>query len=179
MKKIVLSALVLTFLACGEQKSKQETVTVNQEATEQTKAEYPSAARKAEFENAEIAQIYDDYNLLKTALVNTNSQKAQAAAKTLEESMQVSELELGFTEAVQKISSEEDVNVQREYFEAVTAGVKAIVEEHITSGTLYYQYCPMAFEGKGAYWISNEKEVFNPYFGDVMLHCGTVDAEIN
>ena len=90
MKKIVLSTLVLTFLACGEQKSKQETVTVNQEATEQTKAEYPSAARKAELENAEIAQIYDDYNLLKTALVNTNSQKAQAAAKTLQESMQAS-----------------------------------------------------------------------------------------
>ena len=111
--------------------------------------------------------------------MNTNSQKAQAAAKTLEESIQASEMELGFTEAVQKISSEEDVNVQREYFEAVTAGVKALVEKHITSGTLYYQYCPMAFEGKGAYWISNEKEVFNPYFGDVMLHCGTVDAEIN
>ena len=45
---------------------------------------------------------------------------------------------------------------------------------------LYLQNCPMAFgEGKDASWISNNKEIMNPYMGkhnpefnSAMLHCG-------
>ncbi|MEM6801265.1 MAG: efflux RND transporter periplasmic adaptor subunit, partial [Bacteroidota bacterium] len=44
--------------------------------------------------------------------------------------------------------------------------------------TLYVQYCPMAFENQGATWLSSEKEVLNPYFGDVMLRCGRVEETI-
>ncbi|MEL6534379.1 MAG: efflux RND transporter periplasmic adaptor subunit [Bacteroidota bacterium] len=39
---------------------------------------------------------------------------------------------------------------------------------------VYYQYCPMALEDQGAYWLSKEKEIRNPYFGDAMLACGEV-----
>ena len=48
----------------------------------------------------------------------------------------------------------------------------------ITSGEVYKQYCPMAFEGKGGYWLSNSKEVRNPYYGDKMLKCGSVQETI-
>ena len=40
---------------------------------------------------------------------------------------------------------------------------------------LYIQFCPMANNDKGATWISLEEEIINPYFGDVMLHCGNVE----
>lgn len=40
--------------------------------------------------------------------------------------------------------------------------------------TIYRQYCPMAFGDKGAYWMSDKAEILNPYFGDEMLHCGSV-----
>ena len=40
---------------------------------------------------------------------------------------------------------------------------------------LYIQFCPMANNYKGATWISLEEEIINPYFGDVMLHCGNVE----
>lgn len=51
---------------------------------------------------------------------------------------------------------------------------------------MYWQNCPMAFgEENGANWISNTKEVFNPYLGKnhpeykaTMLHCGTVKDTI-
>jgi hypothetical protein len=36
----------------------------------------------------------------------------------------------------------------------------------------------MAFNNEGAYWLSAEKEVNNPYFGDKMLHCGSVKEEL-
>jgi hypothetical protein len=36
----------------------------------------------------------------------------------------------------------------------------------------------MAFNNKGAYWISSSKDILNPYFGDKMLKCGRVDSEV-
>ena len=40
--------------------------------------------------------------------------------------------------------------------------------------TIYRQYCPMAFNDKGAYWLSDNTTIRNPYFGDEMLNCGSV-----
>jgi Cu(I)/Ag(I) efflux system membrane fusion protein len=39
---------------------------------------------------------------------------------------------------------------------------------------VYRQYCPMAFDGDGAYWISDEEEIRNPYLPENMLRCGEV-----
>ncbi|HEY9262105.1 DUF3347 domain-containing protein [Chitinophaga sp.] len=38
--------------------------------------------------------------------------------------------------------------------------------------TIYHQYCPMAFDDKGAYWLSDKPGIQNPYFGHKMLSCG-------
>lgn len=51
---------------------------------------------------------------------------------------------------------------------------------------MYWQNCPMAFDDdKEANWISNTKEIFNPYLGKnhpkykgTMLHCGMVKDTI-
>jgi Cu(I)/Ag(I) efflux system membrane fusion protein len=42
----------------------------------------------------------------------------------------------------------------------------------LDSGTVYYQYCPMAIGDKGAFWLSTVREIRNPYFGEAMLSCG-------
>ena len=39
---------------------------------------------------------------------------------------------------------------------------------------VYHEFCPMAFNDKGAYWLSDESEIKNPYFGKKMLECGEV-----
>jgi Cu(I)/Ag(I) efflux system membrane fusion protein len=39
---------------------------------------------------------------------------------------------------------------------------------------VYRQYCPMAFDGDGAYWISDEEQIRNPYLPENMLRCGEV-----
>ncbi len=55
----------------------------------------------------------------------------------------------------------------------------ALVKNFTASQTdVYLQYCPMAANGNGAYWLSDNKIVFNPYFGDRMLHCGSVKEVI-
>jgi Cu(I)/Ag(I) efflux system membrane fusion protein len=39
---------------------------------------------------------------------------------------------------------------------------------------LYLEFCPMANDDKGGYWLSTEKVIKNPYFGSKMLKCGVV-----
>ncbi len=36
----------------------------------------------------------------------------------------------------------------------------------------YIQFCPMANQNIGAFWLSTEKLVQNPYYGNMMLKCG-------
>jgi Cu(I)/Ag(I) efflux system membrane fusion protein len=45
--------------------------------------------------------------------------------------------------------------------------------------TLYVLHCPMANSNKGADWLSNSKEIKNPFYGKSMLTCGEVKEEIN
>jgi Cu(I)/Ag(I) efflux system membrane fusion protein len=44
---------------------------------------------------------------------------------------------------------------------------------------IYYQFCPMAFDNKGAYWLSETQEIRNPYFGDQMMTCGSTKDVID
>jgi hypothetical protein len=44
--------------------------------------------------------------------------------------------------------------------------------------TLYKDFCPMANDNKGAFWISEIKEIKNPYLGKKMSTCGEVKEEI-
>ena len=43
---------------------------------------------------------------------------------------------------------------------------------------LYHDHCPMARDKQGAMWISEMKEIKNPYFGAEMPACGTVEEVI-
>jgi hypothetical protein len=37
----------------------------------------------------------------------------------------------------------------------------------------------MANRGKGAIWLSETKEIKNPYFGSKMMTCGKMQKQIN
>jgi Cu(I)/Ag(I) efflux system membrane fusion protein len=43
---------------------------------------------------------------------------------------------------------------------------------------LYVNYCPMADDNKGAYWLSESKEIQNPFMAEAMRTCGEVKQEI-
>ena len=45
--------------------------------------------------------------------------------------------------------------------------------------TLFRQYCPMALDYKGAYWLSNTQDIYNPYFGEEMRYCGEIKGQLN
>ena len=39
---------------------------------------------------------------------------------------------------------------------------------------LYLDFCPMANNNKGGFWLNIEKEIKNPYFGSSILKCVSV-----
>jgi membrane fusion protein, copper/silver efflux system len=43
---------------------------------------------------------------------------------------------------------------------------------------VYHQYCPMAFDDEGGYWLSSEEQIQNPYLPETMLMCGEVIERI-
>ncbi len=70
---------------------------------------------------------------------------------------------------------EKDLEGKRTSFQMVSDMLFDLVKTTGLKGkTVYRQYCPMAFNDQGAYWLSDKEEILNPYFGDKMLHCGDV-----
>ena len=74
-----------------------------------------------------------------------------------------------------------DLAAMRKAFEPVSDALITMVEEIGADrvGNVYVVHCPMAFDYEGADWLSREPSVLNPYFGDEMLTCGTVTANLS
>ncbi len=180
MKKyrfLTILLLVITFVSCADNKKKNEP----EIKTVETKAEsktYAADEVAAEFKDEKIAGVFKQYIELKTALVNTNAEKASQEASNLMTAFANAGVDKVALQAAQNIVESDDIKKQRTAFVAVTTEVEKMMENALSSGTIYKQYCPMAFNNKGAYWLSESKDIMNPYFGDKMLKCGRVDAEI-
>ena len=71
------------------------------------------------------------------------------------------------------------IDHQREHFEVLSTDITDMVALLGTEKTLYQDHCPMANGGKGAYWLSEIKDIKNPYFGSKMMKCGSVKRQIN
>jgi hypothetical protein len=64
---------------------------------------------------------------------------------------------------------------QREHFILLSKDVADLIKTFGNGGqTLFKDFCPMANDGKGAIWISELKEIKNPYYGKSMSTCGSV-----
>lgn len=174
---IYLFCLSLIFLSCKDNKVKNEPDVVTVDTTPEAK-EYTSAKIEAEFNDPKVAVVFEEYIQLKTALVNTNSENTAVAAKSLYAKLVAIDASEEITKTVQSMAETNDIELQRKAFVDVTAYVESMLTGALKSGTIYKQFCPMAFGNTGAHWLSSSKEIQNPYFGDKMLKCGRVTAEI-
>ncbi|GHA42637.1 hypothetical protein GCM10007103_24720 [Salinimicrobium marinum] len=131
-----------------------------------------------EFEDEKIASVYEHYQHIKSALVNTNSEEAQKGGEMLVSSLEEAEANEEVLSSARTIAGSSDINVQRTAFLELSSGVEQMVSGALASGEIYKQYCPMAFEGNGGSWLSSSEEIRNPYYGDKMLKCGSVRETI-
>lgn len=69
----------------------------------------------------------------------------------------------------------QNIEDQRSQFKSLSESLSKLVGAFGLHGKVAYKdYCPMAINDKGAIWLSEIKEIRNPYFGDKMLKCGEV-----
>ncbi len=150
-------------------------------------AETPTAFKE------ELGQVLKQYIVLKDALVATDTQAAAAAAggflKTLNQidmlllQGDAHHFWMQQQNALQahagQIANQGEVEEQRRQFEFLSNALIETVQAFGLKGQqVYVQHCPMAFNDRGADWLSYEEEVLNPYFGEKMLKCGIVKDSI-
>ena len=135
-----------------------------------------------------INEIVSGYLKLKNALVKDDSKGAANAGKALYSTFDkvnpntISNVKLknkyndiakNAREHVKHIGDNAGkINHQREYFALLSKDVHDLIKTFGTDQKLYQDYCPMYNEGKDGYWISETKDVKNPYYGSEMLTCG-------
>ncbi len=71
------------------------------------------------------------------------------------------------------------ISHQREHFEILSTDINDLITLLGTDKQLYRDFCPMFNNGKGAIWISETKEIKNPFLGSKSPTCGVIQKEIN
>jgi len=67
-----------------------------------------------------------------------------------------------------------NIKHQREHFQDLSKDMYDLLKQVGTSQTVYKDSCPMV----KAIWISEKKEIVNPYYGKDMLTCGKIQETI-
>jgi len=81
----------------------------------------------------------------------------------------------GLMSHLKNMEKSKDISQIRVDFSSLTQVITEMVETFgLHSGEVFVDYCPMAFNDKGGYWLSEFEEIKNPYYGDAMLKCGVV-----
>ena len=171
----VTAALILA--ACGNGSATKEGPESHADTSNAETASVNSIATS--LKDGKLNAVYQHYIHLTTALVNSDAAEAKVAANAIEAGSR--EMEGGSVIAAQasKITNASDIEVQRAAYEVLSNNMIELVKKSgLSSGELYVDYCPMAFDDKGAAWLSNNKEIRNPYFGDKMLKCGEIKETI-
>ena len=170
-KGTMTKLLVFTFVALGTISCKEKDAP-KQNSDSQNSAEVQTQG--ISFKNDNSASIFKGYLELKNALVASNQETASEVAKKMSELHGISG---GDLEELLSNLAASDLAKQREYFSTLGIALEPILKAQLRSGAIYQQFCPMAFDNKGGYWLSDNDGIRNPYFGDMMLTCGKVTAE--
>lgn len=137
-------------------------------------------------EKNQLEKVYGNYFQLKDALVSSDGNKASEVSKSMVIAISQVKMELldnevhmvwmknlkNLTEDAEHIGETKDLKHQRDHFMTLSKNVYALMKAEKLNKPVYYQFCPMANDGKGANWLSYENAVKNPYYGSMMLNCG-------
>lgn len=136
---------------------------------------------------ASIHQVVQHYLHVKNALANDDAGEAVDGAAAIAETMHKLDkslltaeqkpaydaIEESLKEDVEQISKKsDDIKSQRFHFSTMSDAMYNLVRNFGAGRPIYHDHCPMFNENKGAIWLSETKEIKNPYYGSEMLTCG-------
>ncbi len=143
--------------------------------------------------NFSIKEIVSNYLKLKNALTKDDSKTAATAGNaivailaTLDANSLSAPQKKAFTDVADDAKEHSEhiganagkLDHQREHFAMLSKDVNDLIKTFGAGQKLYQDFCPMYNDGKGAIWISEYKEIKNPYYGNKMLTCGSVKKEL-
>jgi len=141
----------------------------------------------------QLTDVFNKYLVLKDALVSDDANAASNSGKELKK--KINNVDMGLLEgdahmewmkdleninkSVEVITSQDDIEKQRLAFSDLGDALYASIKYYKVEGLgAFYQFCPMARDGEGAFWLSTTKDIKNPYLGEAMLTCGETKEEI-
>ena len=144
-----------------------------------------TAATGIQKEN-QLKAVFDNYFSLKDALITSDGTKSASASKELlaaVNNVKMDKLEMDvhmvwmkvvnmIKEDAEHIADTKDVKHQRDHFTTLSKDIYTLIKVSKYENPVYFQFCPMFNDGKGANWLSKENAVKNPYYGSMMLSCG-------
>lgn len=136
--------------------------------------------------------VLQHYMHLKNSLVASNSLEAKAGAIGMLDAITVldtlkltpdqkkffNEENGKIKEGAKHIAESEEIEHQREHLNELSEGTFKLIKAFGCTKMMYFEFCPMANDHKGGYWLSESEEIKNPYFGDKMLSCGEVKETV-
>ena len=180
------TALILT--ACGNNNNSEQSTEKKSDSTSQATANNTETKK-----GGSVNEIVAGYLELKNALTNDNGNEAASAAKKIgaaianvDESALAADQKKVYDDVKDDIkehsehigSNGSNIAHQREHFDLLSQDMIDLVKATGTTQTLYRDFCPMYNNKKGAPWLSETKEIRNPYYGKEMPKCGIVKEEI-
>ncbi len=177
---------------CKYDREKKQTAMVTQPAKDTTATmqnhsnHQHDGMNNAAQEANQLKAVFDSYFSLKDALVKTDGNIASAKAMDLQTAIHAVKMEKlpmdvhtawmkilnDLKEDAEHINGTKDISHQRNHFMSLSKNMYELIKVAKPVETVYYQFCPMANNGKGANWLSKESGVKNPYYGSQMLTCG-------
>ncbi|MEP5792980.1 MAG: efflux RND transporter periplasmic adaptor subunit, partial [Cyclobacteriaceae bacterium] len=141
----------------------------------------------------QLQAVFSAYLPVKDALIESDVNTASKEAENLKKAIDEVDMKLVKDEAhiewmkdlniLQKstegIQNETDLEKARMMLSPLSDQLFHSLKKYQVEVDGYRQYCPMAMDNQGAFWISDSDKILNPYFGDAMLTCGNVEEHLN
>jgi Cu(I)/Ag(I) efflux system membrane fusion protein len=172
--------------------TEHSTAAINNSTDSQTNMETTMVVSK-QFQQ-QLNNVFEIYLNLKDALVADNGNKAKMAAQNLLKQLSKVDMELltnneahtqwmaihtKIKTLTTNISKTSDIEIQRDHFKDISTQLIKAIKLFGINKMVYEQFCPMANDDHGAYWLSTSAAINNPYFGSKMLKCGSTTTIIN
>ena len=141
----------------------------------------------------QLASVFASYVELKEAFVSSDATKVKEEATGTNEALGKVDMKLltgvahndwmsylsPIENSLKEIQSNTDIEAQRKAFSTLSDNLyKSIKAFGLGGKEAFYDFCPMAFDNAGGYWLSDQKQIRNPYFGDKMLTCGSIQETL-
>ncbi|MEO5995786.1 MAG: DUF3347 domain-containing protein [Chitinophagaceae bacterium] len=187
---IIMYAAAISFAACNNDNNSAKGS--NAKTTDSTAIQTPAAPINEAKANP-LKETLSAYLQIKNGLANENGKDAASGGKALvdaigkvdktkftaDQNKTYSDVADDAKEMAEHIGENADkLEHQREHFDMLSNDVYDMVKTFGAGQPLYKDFCPMYNNKKGAFWLSETKEIKNPYLGKKMPACGSVKEEL-